>query len=52
MGSSEREPLVCVIEGNAVQQLEQTSKLKGVTRAVGMPDLHAGKGCPIGAAFL
>lgn len=40
------------IEGNAVQQLEQTSKLKGITRAVGMPDLHAGKGCPIGAAFL
>jgi len=40
------------IEGNAVQQLKQTSTLKGVTRAVGMPDLHAGKGCPIGAAFL
>lgn len=59
MGSLEKETIVRVIasdqnwiEGNAVQQLEQTSKLKGVTRAVGMPDLHAGKGCPIGAAFL
>lgn len=40
------------IEGNAVQQLEQTATLPGMQRAVGMPDLHAGKGCPIGAAFL
>ncbi|MEM9948384.1 MAG: RNA ligase RtcB family protein [Cyanobacteria bacterium P01_D01_bin.36] len=40
------------IEGNALQQLEMTAQLKGVQRAVGMPDLHAGKGCPIGAAFL
>ena len=59
MDSLEKEAIVRVIasdrswiEGNAIQQLEQTSKLKGVTRAVGMPDLHAGKGCPIGAAFL
>ena len=59
MGSLEKEAIVRVIasnqnwiEGNAIQQLEQTSKLKGITRAVGMPDLHAGKGCPIGAAFL
>ncbi|MEO1623204.1 MAG: RNA ligase RtcB family protein, partial [Cyanobacteria bacterium J06632_3] len=40
------------IEGNAVRQLQQTATLKGIQRAVGMPDLHAGKGCPIGAAFL
>ena len=40
------------IEGNAVQQLEKTAQLSGIKRAVGMPDLHAGKGCPIGAAFL
>ena len=40
------------IEGNAVRQLERTAQLKGMQRAVGMPDLHAGKGCPIGAAFL
>lgn len=40
------------IEGNAVQQLETTAQLQGVVKAVGMPDLHAGKGCPIGAAFL
>lgn len=59
MGSLGKEAVVRVIasnqnwiEGNAVQQLEQTSKFKGITRAVGMPDLHAGKGCPIGAAFL
>jgi release factor H-coupled RctB family protein len=40
------------IEGNAVQQLEKTAQLSGVKRAVGLPDLHAGKGCPIGAALL
>ena len=40
------------IEGNAVRQLETTAQLQGVVKAVGMPDLHAGKGCPIGAAFL
>ena len=40
------------IEGDAVQQLENTAKLKGITQAVGMPDLHGGKGHPIGAAFL
>ncbi|MFK8185152.1 MAG: RNA ligase RtcB family protein [Phormidesmis sp.] len=40
------------IEGSAVQQLEKTAQLNGIKRAVGMPDLHAGKGCPIGAAFL
>ncbi len=40
------------IESNAVQQLETTAKLKGIREAVGMPDLHAGKGYPVGAAFL
>lgn len=40
------------IEGNAVQQLENTAKLKGIKQAIGMPDLHAGKGYPVGAAFL
>lgn len=40
------------IEGNAIAQLERTAQLEGMQRAVGMPDLHAGKGCPIGAAFL
>ena len=40
------------IEGAAVQQLERTAQLPGMLRAVGMPDLHPGKGSPIGAAFL
>ena len=40
------------IEGGAVQQLEQTAKLPGISHAIGMPDIHPGKGHPIGAAFL
>jgi release factor H-coupled RctB family protein len=40
------------IEGEAVQQLEKTATLPGMIAAVGMPDLHPGKGSPIGAAFL
>jgi release factor H-coupled RctB family protein len=40
------------IEGAAVQQLERTAELPGMLRAVGMPDLHPGKGSPVGAAFL
>ncbi len=39
------------IEGAAVQQLEKTSELPGMRLAVGLPDLHPGKGSPIGAAF-
>lgn len=40
------------IEGDAIRQLEQTAELPGMVAAVGMPDLHPGKGCPVGAAFL
>lgn len=40
------------IEGEALRQLNQTANLPGMTRAVGLPDLHPGKGIPIGAAFL
>lgn len=40
------------IEGEAVRQLYATAKLDGVTRAVGFPDLHPGKGSPVGAAFV
>lgn len=40
------------IESSAVQQLEKTSQLKGITHAAGMPDLHPGRGYPIGAVFL
>jgi len=40
------------IEGDAIQQLETTAKLPGMIQSVGLPDLHPGKGIPIGAAFL
>jgi len=40
------------IEGDAIRQLEITAALPGMKRAVGLPDLHPGKGIPIGAAFL
>ncbi len=40
------------IEGEAVRQLYATAKLEGVRRAVGFPDLHPGKGSPVGAAFV
>jgi release factor H-coupled RctB family protein len=39
------------IEGSAVQQLEKTAELPGMKLAVGLPDLHPGKGSPIGAAY-
>ena len=39
------------IEGSAIQQLHTTAALPGMTRVVGMPDLHPGRGYPIGAAF-
>jgi len=39
------------IEGTAEQQLKKTADLPGMRLAVGLPDLHPGKGSPIGAAF-
>lgn len=36
----------------ATSQLKNTAKLKGVKYAIGMPDLHPGPGCPIGAVFI
>jgi release factor H-coupled RctB family protein len=39
------------IEGEAVRQLERTAALPGMKLAVGLPDLHAGKGHPIGAVL-
>ena len=39
------------IEGNAVAQLETTARLPHMLRVAGMPDLHAGRGYPVGAAF-
>ena len=40
------------IEGEAVRQLCATARLPGVNLAVGLPDLHPGKGGPVGAAFV
>ncbi len=40
------------IEGEAVRQLYATAKLDGVRHVVGFPDLHPGKGSPVGAAFV
>lgn len=39
------------IEGKAIQQLETTARLPGMQRVAGMPDLHPGRGYPVGAAF-
>jgi release factor H-coupled RctB family protein len=40
------------IEGEALRQLYATAKLEGMRLAVGFPDLHPGKGSPVGAAFV
>ena len=39
------------IESGAVAQCHQVAGLEGVTHVAGMPDLHPGKGAPIGAAM-
>ena len=39
------------LEGEAIRQFEQTAALPGMVEAVGLPDLHPGKGHPIGAVF-
>ncbi len=39
------------IEGKAIQQLQTTAELDGMRRVVGLPDLHPGRGYPVGAAF-
>ena len=40
-----------LIDPEALTQLERTAELEGMVRAVGFPDLHPGKGSPVGAAF-
>lgn len=40
------------LETSAVDQLKKTTELPGMCCGVGMPDLHPGKGQPIGAAFI
>lgn len=39
------------IEQAAVDQLRQTAALDGIDAVVGLPDLHAGRGVAVGAAF-
>jgi release factor H-coupled RctB family protein len=39
------------IESAALDQLRAVAALPGCIRAVGMPDLHPGRGIPVGAAF-
>ncbi|HWS35940.1 MAG TPA: RNA ligase RtcB family protein [Actinoplanes sp.] len=40
------------IESGAVDQCHQVAALAGMIHVAGMPDLHPGKGAPIGAAML
>ena len=40
------------IEGEALRQLEAVSRYPGMVACVGLPDIHPGKGTPIGASFL
>lgn len=39
------------IEGDAIRQLQTTKALDGMRHVAGMPDLHQGRGYPVGAAF-
>ena len=39
------------IEQAAIDQLNQNATLEGIERVVGLPDLHAGRGIAVGAAF-
>ncbi len=41
----------CWIETRALDQLRHTAALPGMRCVVGLPDLHPGKGGPIGSAF-
>src|SRR5690348_1267357 len=40
------------IESDALDQCKQVAALDGMVHVAGMPDLHPGKGAPIGAAML
>ncbi len=40
------------LEGEALQQLERVASLPGMMRVAAYPDLHPGKGGPVGAAML
>lgn len=40
------------LESSAIDQMKKTAELPGMCCGIGMPDLHPGKGQPIGAAFI
>jgi release factor H-coupled RctB family protein len=40
------------IQGEALRQLYAVTKFEGIRLAAGFPDLHPGKGSPVGAAFV
>lgn len=40
------------VEGTALDQLQAIASLPGMRRAAAFPDLHPGRGIPVGAAFL
>lgn len=40
------------IESESIRQLERVASLPGMAEVVGFPDLHPGKGSPVGAAML
>ena len=40
------------IEGESLRQLERVASFSGMKKVVGFPDLHPGKGMPIGASML
>jgi release factor H-coupled RctB family protein len=40
------------VEGEALRQLGKTAELPGMQLALGLPDIHPGKGSPVGAAFV
>lgn len=40
------------IEGESIRQLERVATLPGMLQVAGFPDLHPGKGGPVGAAML
>src|SRR4051812_19117825 len=39
------------LEGDAMAQFARVAGLAGCVRAVALPDLHPGRGIPVGAAF-
>ncbi|MDA9558118.1 RNA ligase RtcB family protein [Vibrio sp.] len=38
-------------EGAAIQQIQRTASLPHIIQAAGMPDMHPGRGYPVGATF-